>query len=735
MILERLEALCRRRPTHPAIVSAEARLTYDELMVESRRQTKKISEPVVLAKGRSSETICRWLSAWMVGKPFVTLDPTWPRARQQQLCSLLEPPPTEQLAYLVFTSGSTGGPKLVKVPHTGLLPVLEHQIEVFQIQPESRCLWLLSPAFDASLSDVFTALLAGATLYIDELGSLRERLARHHITHLDLPPALLSAHDSLPPHLKTLVIGGEVCPPNTVRRFAGHHRLLNVYGPSEATICTSISLGTPDWDRALLGQPIPGVEYRIVDDELFVGGDHLATGYHLAPELTNRKFVELDGSRYFRTGDRVRQLDGDYEFLGRTDRQVKIRGCLVALEEVETHLRQAPGVGRAAVGLNGDQLVAQLEGCPLAAERYLRDRLPDFMIPTRFESYRGDGSKSTFVVEPNSLDILKRCAEAQQNGQRLSPSDFFPRLAQDRPCPARRKLRLGPAGRTLLTGGSGFLGSQLRKHLGSCQLYAPSRAEMDLETPFVPPRVDTIIHCAGRTALTLSRWQHDQLNLEGTRRLLELEARFHYISTLAVLVAGPRSGVIDETSSPLSRPHGAYARSKLAAERLVMASGPTWVYRPGLLVGGAPRRDDQFLAFLRGLVRWRCLPDGDFERLRLDLTPVDFAARSIASLAAVAPPGVYHLANRRPLSLAEIVASAQRRGYSIARVPATLWLETVRGDDLFRLSVPRLLGNPDRSLDLFLASEVEFDCSLTESLTGLRCPPPEDLLEACWRDV
>ncbi|MCA9794030.1 MAG: AMP-binding protein [Candidatus Eremiobacteraeota bacterium] len=750
MIIERLEQVRRRRAGHSAVVSKAETLSYDQLLARAARCSRNLRRPVVVAQGRSPDTIVTWLAAWMSGRPFATLDPCWPKARQRELLALLEPAPTEELAYLVFTSGSTGAPKAVKLTHRGLLPMLDHQREVFGLSPHSRSLWLLSPGFDASLSDVFTTLLAGATLVIDETPCLITRLERHAITHLDLPPALLSTFERLPNRVKTLIVGGEICPAATIRRFAAQHRVVNVYGPSEATICTSMSVCTTDWERPMLGPPLPGVEYRVIGEELYIAGLQLAVGYHGAPELTRQKFPLLDGKRYFRTGDRVVERDGDFEFLGRTDRQVKIRGCLVALEEVEACLRSVPGAGRAAAGLRDGQLVAQIDGCPESARRYLvaslagidgcpesarrylLERLPAFMIPTRFEAYQATGDKSRFVAWPDSLEVLRRCAQAQEQGENLVPTDFYQASPPATPRLTSRRLELGPAGRLLLTGSTGFLGSRLSEHLECRHLAAPTRAALDLESPMPRYEVDTIVHCAATTDLTLSRQQHDRLNLEGTRRLLELPARFHHISTLAVMVGGSACGRIDEDTPPLEHLHGAYAQSKRAAELLVQSRGPAWIYRPGLLVGPPTRRPSQLFSFLRGLVRWKCLPAGDHEGLRLDLTPVDYAARSIARLVSVAPPGIYHLANSRSMSLAQLSDFATSKGHPIEVLEPEDWLATVQGDDLFRLSLPALLGNPDRSLDLFLASQVHFDCSRTEAWTGLACPPPEQILESIW---
>ena len=159
------------------------------------------------------------------------------------------PRSSSDLAYVIYTSGTTGRPKGVAVEHRGLVGLLDAQIKAFDLRPESRVLLFLSQSFDASLSDIGTPLLSGAAACIEtalELSAsfspnvLAETLRNRRITHVDLPPALLAVLDvnDCPPSLETIVIGGEVCPVEVVQRWSRKVRLVNVYGPTEATICT-----------------------------------------------------------------------------------------------------------------------------------------------------------------------------------------------------------------------------------------------------------------------------------------------------------------------------------------------------------------------------------------------------------------------------------------------------------------------------------------------------------------
>ncbi len=275
------------------------------------------------------------------------------------------------LAYLIFTSGSTGRPKGVLVTHRGIVSFLEAQIAAFDLDSESRSLWYLSTSFDASVSDLGTAFLSGAAICIEAAeqlqpgNGLEQILSDRQITYVDIPPSILRLLEpaALPPSLKCIVIGGEACALDVVRSFAAKVKLVNVYGPTESTVCTSLGQCGVDWSRPLIGLPLPGITYHLLDEDLnevsgaepgqlHISGIGLARGYLNRPDLTDTKFIDhpLTGERLYRTGDLVmRTEDGQYQFLGRTDRQIKLRGMLVEPEEIEARLLQFAGVKRAAV--------------------------------------------------------------------------------------------------------------------------------------------------------------------------------------------------------------------------------------------------------------------------------------------------------------------------------------------------------------------------------------------------
>ncbi len=396
MIAARIAAQASRTPDKVAIDGGARRLTYAELDARARaiaghlRASGVGRDDVVAIESDDRVAIaCGMVGVWYAGAAFVVVTSDLPPARAARMKTdanvrvtidreLVESAPSseleraeargEDLAYVVFTSGTTGAPKGVLVSHAGLLPMLDAQIDAFAIGATARCAWVLSPLFDASISDVGTALVAGATLVVDEelvSGSARARFAKMSelgVTHVDLPPSLLALLDGAPPStLRTIVIGGEVCAEHVVERVSARVRLVNVYGPTEATVCTSLNVCRPgERHGARIGSPLPHVVYRVEDEELLIGGPCLARGYAGDPALDAKRFALRDGVRFYRTGDRVRARDatGELEIVGRIDRQVKIAGVRIEPEEIEARLREDPHVLDAAVVPRGRALHA-----------------------------------------------------------------------------------------------------------------------------------------------------------------------------------------------------------------------------------------------------------------------------------------------------------------------------------------------------------------------------------------
>ncbi|WP_171064063.1 non-ribosomal peptide synthetase [Actinomadura soli] len=330
-------------------------------------------------------------------------------------------------AYVIFTSGSTGLPKGVTVTHAGIAALSRTTRERLALTPDARVLQVAAPSFDAAFWELVQTLTTGAALVIPAeqrvVGDILARtLAERDITHVMLPPSVLAA---LPPGasraltgLRTVTVGGEACPPALVAAWAPGRRFVNAYGPTETTVCGSISAPLTS-DRTPIGTAIADNRLRVLDErlapvppgtpgELYVAGPSLARGYMNRSVLTAERFVADPygpaGTRMYRTGDIVRQgADGQLDYVGRGDDQVKINGMRIEPGEIAAALGRHPGVAQAVVTVHetkdGERrLVAYAVPAPAGGagpegsgapdadglRAFLSERLPDFMVPSLF---------------------------------------------------------------------------------------------------------------------------------------------------------------------------------------------------------------------------------------------------------------------------------------------------------------------------------------------------------------
>ncbi|GGN03906.1 hypothetical protein GCM10011609_48810 [Lentzea pudingi] len=317
-------------------------------------------------------------------------------------------------AYLIYTSGSTGRPKGVVVTHAGVHGLVRGQAARFAVRRDSKVLQFASLSFDAAFSELGMALFTGAALVVADAQdlvpgeALTGLVARHRITHVTLPPTALRVLDPAAlPTVTTLVVAGEACPPALVPVWAAGRRMINAYGPTEATVCAAMSEPLSDGPVVPIGRPLPGTSVRVLDaalrpvpagvaGEVYLSGPALARGYLGRHALTAQRFVAdpygAPGTRMYRSGDRARwSAGGELEFLGRTDDQVKIRGYRIEPGEVENVLHGHPGVRGAAVVVRPDaqgspRLVAYVVGDLGAAELrdHVRRHVPEHMVPALF---------------------------------------------------------------------------------------------------------------------------------------------------------------------------------------------------------------------------------------------------------------------------------------------------------------------------------------------------------------
>ena len=325
------------------------------------------------------------------------------------------------LCYVIYTSGSTGRPKGVQIEHRSAVNLVGAERLIFSVSPDDRVYQGFSVAFDAAVEEFWLAWASGATLVVATADmvragpSLPAMLTAAGVTVLSCVPTLLSMMEDDIPSVRLLILGGEVCPPDLVRRWhRPGRRLVNTYGPTEATVIATYGDCSPD-RPVTIGRPAPNYRIFILGadmqpvavgavGELHIGGVSLARGYLGRPDLTAEKFVDdpFDpdalGGRLYKTGDLARfNVEGEIEFVGRADGQVKIRGFRVELSEIESVLMQCPEVLSAAVTVRQEiagiqQLVGYVVprgGATIDDDRlrqWLSAGLPTYMVPALFET-------------------------------------------------------------------------------------------------------------------------------------------------------------------------------------------------------------------------------------------------------------------------------------------------------------------------------------------------------------
>ena len=466
------EEQAARTPDDVALLFGAKAMTYRELNESANRVAHhllargvKSGDYVGLCFERSFELVTAILGILKAGAAYVPLDPTYPKDRlhymiedarlavlvgQRELIQRLpvgnatvvcldtdweaiahesckNPPlhgdPTS-LAYIMYTSGSTGQPKGVMIPHRGIVRLVKN---TNYVQLGSNEVFLLAApiAFDASTFEIWGALLNGARLAIPPAGllslrDLSDSITQFNVTTLWLTSGLFhlmtdSSVDEFK-KLRQLLAGGDVLSVPHVRRVlevAPNCRLINGYGPTESTTfacCHTIT--NPRLASIPIGRPISNTQVYILDrhkiptpigvpGELYIGGDGLALGYLNKPELTAERFIEnplplAPGERLYKTGDRVRYLsDGTIEFLGRVDNQVKIRGFRIELDEISAALNLHPEIRDSVAIVHepaaGDKrliayFVSKSAKAPHSDElkTFLADRLPAWTVPSLF---------------------------------------------------------------------------------------------------------------------------------------------------------------------------------------------------------------------------------------------------------------------------------------------------------------------------------------------------------------
>ncbi|MCK7622969.1 amino acid adenylation domain-containing protein [Streptomyces sp. RS10V-4] len=476
------ESTCDRAPTATALECGGQRLSYARLDARANQLAHHLralgigpGSRVALLVPRSVEMYAALLAVGKAGAAFVPIDPAAPadrvafiaadagvdavltvsgtggpgafpdRARVVRLDDeagriaaapegRVEPPAAEEadpLAYIMYTSGSSGRPKGVAIAQSSICNFLGVVPDVYGVRPDDRVHQGMTISFDFSIEEIWPTWAVGATLVAGPAGSgagrlgaeLADALDASGVTVLYCVPTLLATIPRELPRVRSIVVGGEPCPAQLVERWSRPgRRILNTYGPTEITVTATVAELRPG-RPVTIGRPLPTYAVVLLDEErrpvpdgavgeICVGGPGVARGYVGRPELTAERFIAHPaapgGGRLYRTGDLGRlTADGEIEFLGRADDEVKIRGYRVDLGEIDNVLLEDPGVAEAATALvplpvregggeqaelsayvvpapdgtgraraaDGDALVARLH-------QRLRQRLPAYMVPS-----------------------------------------------------------------------------------------------------------------------------------------------------------------------------------------------------------------------------------------------------------------------------------------------------------------------------------------------------------------
>ncbi|MFG3054110.1 amino acid adenylation domain-containing protein [Kitasatospora sp. NPDC048239] len=431
------------RELSAAVESAAARLAGAGVVAETL---------VGVCLPRSADLVVTLLAVLRAGGAYVPLDPAYPRDRLELVIGDAQAPvvvtdrshehllagagatllyvdgdgPTaplaraaggDALAYVLYTSGSTGRPKGVAVTQRGVNAMLRWAADTYTPADLAGVLFGTSVCFDISVYELFLPLtVGGAVLVAENVLALPELPAREEVTLVNTVPSAMAAllrggglpgGGGLPDGVRVVNLAGEALPRHLADQVYAQprvERLYNLYGPTEDTVYSTWSLVAREGaGEPVIGRPLGGTTAHVLDEqriavpdggigELYLAGEGLARGYHGRPDLTEERFTAVGGERCYRTGDLVRRLpDGDLEYHGRVDHQVKVRGFRVELGEIEAVLAGHPAVESAAAVVQrdeaGDYLAAFVQPAPAAEPTAAELRahcaaaLPGYMVP------------------------------------------------------------------------------------------------------------------------------------------------------------------------------------------------------------------------------------------------------------------------------------------------------------------------------------------------------------------
>ena len=417
-----------KHPNDIALVYGKEVLTYSELNKRANRLANtlineyhiKAGSYIPILMDRSEQYIIAILAILKIGSCYVPLSKDYPEERINYITQTIESPfildetievtsndesnpdidvSLNDLAYIIFTSGTTGKPKGVMIEHQGIVNTIYNQINYFDIKQSTKIMHFAEFVFDASVYELFNALLSGSTLYLldnetrSDYKLLHQFVINQKIELATLPPAILNDRDLLP--LRTLIVAGENTPEEIYKAYAKQGtEITNAYGPTEITVCATVKKYELGMNPQNIGCPQKNVYCIVLNSsgkmlpenaigELFIGGKGLARGYFRDKEKTELAFINHPVyGRLYKTGDLVKRLNnGELIYIGRNDFQVKLRGFRIELGEVEAQLMKQPSINRCLVQVKDNALVAYYTGI---LSYKLDGFLPTYMVPNYY---------------------------------------------------------------------------------------------------------------------------------------------------------------------------------------------------------------------------------------------------------------------------------------------------------------------------------------------------------------
>lgn len=739
-MINKLLSTIKNASNQIAVVDNGKAYTYKDLYDFASRFSNYSGKKVVLALPKSFEYVGLVLSSFLYKFTFIPLDPLAPYERNlkiikdvnpdvilsntplafenfkyQLLAEVMPSPykefllPEDYVSYIIYTSGSTGDPKGVEVLNSGLDNVITQQVSQLGLNKE-QMFFYVSVLFDASISDILCSFYSHSTLHIKEDIKIQFKkfityCNDYKISYIDIPPSILKYLDPQEMEsLKVILVGGEVPLLEELKKWAKHIKVFNVYGPTEASICTSIYQIQNDSSKAYIGKPLNNIGYSVENGELLISGVGLAKGYTNA-QLTQEKFFIKEGIRYYRTGDLVEQENDNYLFLGRNDDQIKHKGKLINLQEIAHQACSHPLIAD-AFGFYDQKfiyLIAQTQLTEKEIQEYLKQKLPKYMLPHKI------------VIKDK---IFRNSSDKINKQKNLQYFDFFlHRQAIKTISSLAKTSAISPnSTKILITGATGYLGvhiaSQMSKNhklillvRGQDLIQATERVNKQAEkyelvlnwsniqivlgdcsqanfgiTNDCLKDIKEIIHCAAEVNNVKNFEQLYNSNIGATLEAIKISqhygCRLQYISTLSVYVSN--NNKLHRTISEAKLyPQGhefvhGYGASKYFAEVMVQEAIEKklingCIYRLGLITEDTSKSYINLNSFLyltiKEIQNMKIVPQLPEEKY-IDLTPINWAVEDLINLFETTHKCVYNISYNIKLSYRDICTFFNKQEYT-----------------------------------------------------------------------